>query len=107
MPSSKRKSGGTNRRLMTSLLPEGLAVGTLIHGRILLVCADENAVQRAVVLGVAVIGALLNGAFDALVCLAAHDHFLLFVGSKSVYPNLKKACQEKTSNSCNYCDSVI
>ena len=54
------------------LLLEGLAVGTLIHGGICLVGANKDAVQRAVIFGIAVISTLLNGAFDTLVCLAAH-----------------------------------
>ena len=39
----------------------------------------QDSVQRAVVLTVAVVGAGLNGAFNALVCMAVHGHFLLFV----------------------------
>ena len=52
--------------------------------------ADENAVQRAVVFAVAVVGTLLNGAFDALICLAVHNCFLLFVDSKLVCPYFRK-----------------
>ena len=39
--------------------------------------AHQDFVQRAVVLAVAVIGALLHGAFDALVGIAVHGDFLL------------------------------
>ena len=39
----------------------------------------QDSVQRAVVLAVAVVGAGLNGAFNALICMAVHGHFLLFV----------------------------
>ena len=39
--------------------------------------AHQDLVQRAVVFGIAVIGAGLDGAFDALVCIAVHIHFLL------------------------------
>ena len=59
------------------LLLEGLAVGALVHGGICLVGAHQDSVQRAVVLAVAVISTLLNGTFDALVCLAAHKRNLL------------------------------
>ena len=41
--------------------------------------AHLNLVQRAVVLGVAVVSAGLDGAFDALVCMAVHIEFLLLI----------------------------
>ena len=41
--------------------------------------AHQDAIQRAVVLAVAVISALLNGAFDTLVCVAIHRFFLLLL----------------------------
>ena len=59
------------------LLPEGLAVGALIHSRILLVSAHHDPIQGAVVFGIAVVSALLYGAFDALVGFAVHFDFLL------------------------------
>ena len=63
-----------------SLLPEGLAVGALIHSRIAFMGADQNSVQRAVVLSIAVISAGLNGTLDALVCIVIHSFFLLLFG---------------------------
>jgi hypothetical protein len=42
--------------------------------------AHLNVLQRAVILGVTVIGALLNGAGDALVCVVIHVLFLLLIG---------------------------
>ena len=45
----------------------------------MLVGAHQNPVQGAVVLGVAVVSAGLDGAFNALVCMAVHSCFLLFV----------------------------
>ena len=54
------------------LLAEGFAVGALIHGGVLLMGAYQDAVQRAVVLSIAVVSALLNGAFNALVCILVH-----------------------------------
>ena len=60
------------------LLAEGLAVGALIHSGICLVGAYLDLVQRAVVLGVAVIGTGLDSAFDALVGVAVHVIYLLF-----------------------------
>ena len=65
-------------RRRDSALTEGLAVGALIHSRILLVGAHQNAVQRAVVCGVAMVCAGLDGAFDALVCVFVHGSYLLF-----------------------------
>ena len=59
------------------LLAEGLAVGALVHGRVGLVGADQNLVQGAVVLTLAVVCALLNGTFDGLICIAVHVFFLL------------------------------
>ena len=61
-----------------SLLAEGLAVGALIHSGIGLMGADQDPLQGAVVGIGAVMCALLNGAFDALVCVAIHKSFLLF-----------------------------
>ena len=61
------------------LLTERLAVGALVHGRVCLVSAHQNLVQGAVVLAVAVISAGLDGAFDALVCIAVHILFLLLI----------------------------
>ena len=64
---------------MGSLLscPEGLAVGALVLGGVGLVGAHQNAVQRAVVLVLTVVCALLDGALDTLVGMTVHFHFLL------------------------------
>ena len=60
------------------LLAEGLAVGTLIHGRVGLVGTHLNSVQRAIICVLTVISTLGNSAFDALIGMAAHIPFLLF-----------------------------
>jgi hypothetical protein len=60
-------------------LPERLAVGALINSGICLVGAHQNLVQRAVVFSIAMVGAGLNGAFDALVCITVHVLFLLLI----------------------------
>ena len=60
-----------------SLLAEGLAVGALVHGGVNFVGAHQDAVQRAVVLVLAVVCALMDGAFDALIGVATHNLFLL------------------------------
>ena len=54
------------------LLTEGLAVGALVLGRILLMSAHHDMVQRAIVCGIAVIGTLLNGAGNALIGIVVH-----------------------------------
>ena len=56
------------------LLAEGLAVGALVLGGIHLVGTHQDPVQRTVVLILAVISALLDGAFDALVGMAIHKN---------------------------------
>ena len=61
-------------------LLEGLAVGALIHGGVCLMGTDHDLIQRAVVLSLAVMGALGNGAFDALIGMAIHTQFLLCFG---------------------------
>ena len=60
-------------------LAEGFAVGALVHGGVLLVRANQDAIQAAVVLGIAMVSALLHGAFNALVCMTIHRYFLLLL----------------------------
>ena len=83
------------------LFAERLAVSTLVHSRILLVGAHHNAVQRAVVFGGAVVCTLLYGAFDALVCLAIHDFFLLCFGFWVSMPRNTEEIRENFSLACN------
>ena len=58
-------------------LAEGLAVGALVHGGIGFMGTHQDPVQGAVVLGIAVVCAGLNGAFDALIGMTIHGHILL------------------------------
>jgi hypothetical protein len=67
-------------------LLEGFAVGTLIHHGVAFVGADHDPIQRAIVLGIAVMGAGLNGAFDALIGMAVHTYFLLCFGFGNSMP---------------------
>ena len=60
-------------------LTEGLAVGALVNGGVALVGTDQDALQRAVVSFIAVMGALMDGALDALVGIAVHIVILLFL----------------------------
>ena len=59
------------------LSAEGHTVGALVHSRIAVVGANQNALQGAVDGLITVVCALLNGTFDALVCIAIHCVFLL------------------------------
>ena len=72
------KIGGVFTPPKILLHPEGLAVGTLVHSRVALVGAYQNAVQGAVIYIVAVVGALVNSAFDALVCVVVHNSSSFF-----------------------------
>jgi hypothetical protein len=47
--------------------------------------AHQNPVQGAEILGVAVVSALLNGAFDALIGMIFHKRTLLFLDSALVW----------------------
>ena len=59
------------------LLAEGLAVGALVCGGVHLMGAHQDLLQRTVVLMTAVMGALLDGTFNALVCVTVHSKSLL------------------------------
>ncbi len=61
------------------LSAEGLAVGTLIHGGVALMSTNQNTLQSAVVAVSAVVCALMNGAFDALVSIGIHNVASFFV----------------------------
>jgi hypothetical protein len=54
------------------LLPEGLAVGTLIHSGIHFMGAHQDPIQRAIICAAAVMCALLHSALNGLVCLFVH-----------------------------------
>ena len=57
---------------MQLLLAEGLAVGALIGGGVHFVGANQDFIQGTVVLVAAMMGALLDGTFDTLVCMTVH-----------------------------------
>ena len=68
-----------------ALLPaEGLAIGTLVHGGVALVRTNQNTVQSAVVCVATVVGALMNGAFNALVSFAIHIGSSFFIDGHSM-----------------------
>ena len=62
------------------LFAEGHTIGTLVNGRITLVGADQNTIQRTEIGITAVISALLYGTFNTLVGVAIHYSLLLFLG---------------------------
>ena len=67
---SPAQAGEAFRHLLLSC--ERQAVGALIDCRIALMSADDNLVQRAVVLQIAVMGTLADSTFNGLVCFAVH-----------------------------------
>jgi len=67
------------------LLAEGHAVGALVHGGIGLVGTHQDLVQGAVVLALAVVGALLDGALDGSVGIAVHKKVPPFVWVQLYY----------------------
>ena len=75
--SSRKKARQLALPLGCLLLTEGLAVGALVHSGIGFVSAYQNPIQRAEVLALAVMCALLYGAFNALVGMVVHTKYLL------------------------------
>jgi hypothetical protein len=77
--------GGFRRRHSKLLLAEGLAVGALLIGGVHLVGSHLDVIKRAVISGIAVIGTLLDGTGDALVCVAVHKNSSFLLGSDLVW----------------------
>ena len=75
-----------------SLLPEGLAVGALIHSGVRLVGTHQDAVQRAVVGLVAVVSAGLDSALDALVGILVHVRSSFLLCSWIVWADIWISC---------------
>ena len=86
----KENAAATAAAFMRLSLAEGLAVGALVLSGICFMGTNQNSVQRAVVLVVTVISTLLNGTFDALVCIAVHSSFLLLLDSALVWLRRRK-----------------
>ena len=82
------KYGAANAAPGKLFLAEGHTVGTLVHCRVRLVSADHDLVQRTVVGTVAVMGTLGHSTFDALIRIAVHCIFLLFIGIGTVCPEI-------------------
>lgn len=61
------------------LFTEGHTVGALVHAGICLVGAHQDSIQGAEVCAFAVVSTLGNSALDALVGIAVHLLFLLFL----------------------------
>ena len=77
--------------LKSLLLAEGHAVGALIHAGVGFVSTHKDPIQRAEVLSIAMMGALLDGAFNALVGVAIHRFVPPFSLMFSVFPFLHKS----------------
>ena len=76
-------------------LAEGLTVGALVLSGICFVGTDQNAVQRAVVFTVAVVGTGLHSTLDALVSIAVHKFLLLLLNSGLVWLFIVERNMEK------------
>ena len=75
---SQTENAATSAAAFDSLLlAEGLTVGALVLSGVCLMGTHQNTVQRAVVLAVAMVCALLDGTLDTLICMAVHVRFLL------------------------------
>ena len=84
----------TRQKKTLLLLSEGHTVGALIHCGAGLVGAHQNLVQRAVVLVLAVVCAVLNGTFDTLVSVVVHLKILLFVWFVCSMPDFPQAIRK-------------
>ena len=87
-----------NRVPYKLFLAEGHAVGALIHSGIHLVGTNQDFVQGTVVLMAAMVGALLDGAFDALVCMTVHKIASFLIGFGNSMNDFSKIIREKLSN---------
>ena len=76
--------------LRFSLLTEGFAVSTLVSSGIGLMGTNQDPLQAAEVCVLAVMGALLNGTLNALVCMAIHGVLLLLFVMELGYPKWAK-----------------
>ena len=59
---------------------------------------NQNLVQGAVVLMAAMVGTLLDGAFDALVCMTVHKKASFEIGFGNSMVGFLKTIPEKVSN---------
>ena len=76
--------------LRISLLTEGFAVSTLVSSGIGLMGTNQDPLQTAEVRILAVMGALLNGTLNALVCMTIHGVLLLLFVMELGYPRWVK-----------------
>ena len=88
------------------LLAEGLAVGTLVSSGVSLVGTHKNPVQSAEIVVTTVISTLLNSTCDALVCVTAHDIFLLFSRISSLCPYLFALCIFDSTHVYNFTEVI-
>ena len=80
------------------LLSVGLTVSTLVLSGVCLVGTHQDPVQRAVILGIAVISTLLDGALDALVCMTVHIGASFVFGFDFSMAQTRKTIQEISPN---------
>ena len=88
-------------------LTERFAVSALILGGVGLMGTHQDPVQRAVIFAVAVVSTGLDGAFDALICMAVHVNFLLLFGLQPQYARRNSVYAGNGFQSCFCCEFVI
>lgn len=105
IPPSSGKSGKPDRSRTRAIeevrlfQTEGLAVGTLVHGRICLMRSDLNAVEAAKVLRFAMVCALCYVAADTLVGGIA-ARMLMLVIHRNTYLRKSEFVRNRTSIAC-------
>ena len=70
--SSRKTAAAEAAAIIFLLLAEGHAVGALIDSGVHFVGTHQDLVQGAEVLVATMVGTLLNGTFDTLVCMTVH-----------------------------------
>jgi hypothetical protein len=86
---------------------EGLAVGALLLSGVHLMGTHLDVLQRAVVSAVAMVGALLYGAADALVGVGIHINILLFIEFKASMSQMSKLIHRFLAKYCILKQSVL
>lgn len=96
------------RNFLLFLLAEGHTVGTLLHLRVYLMSANQDAIQRAEIPLGTVVRTLGDGTFDAFICMIVHCSYLLSRSESSMPCFLRSYSEdspesEKAKKSARYC----
>ena len=84
--------------LFSLLLAEGHAVSALVHSGVHLMGTHQDFVQGAEVFVLTMMGTLLDGAFNALVCVTVHGKASFEIGFGNSMGRFLKSMLEKVSN---------